>query len=483
MKMSRIVNYIFLSALLLLASCTNLIEIEPTHLLTGNNAFKNLNDAEQHLNGIYASLRGHYAGSYGVIADMSGEDLFETSESLGNFRSLVDWLYVSTDGLIGGSWVQSYRIINDINLLVANIESLAGDEKVKNRLKGQGLAIRAMMHFDLLRSFGQNYDRNSDLLGVPIKVVSETTTPVRNTVREVYDQIYSDISEAKQLLNDVDKEINVTGANRRRIDFLVAEALLARVALYAKDYQTAITSSTSVINSTFDLALRSDYRSIWTTDAVANEVLWNIAFQPGEGRIAANVFFPVNNRLSFRPTPEFISLFDATSDVRYSSFFSTNLVLSTGASRLGEIVPIKFLGRNGADDGVVDYKAFRVAEMYLIRSEARAFSGLDGGDVNALADLNAIRSARISGYANVSLSGASLKEAISIERRKELFLEGHRWFDARRLNTGIFRGGNCLAPATRCFIESSDFRFVWPIPQGEILANPNIRSQQNQGYN
>ncbi len=469
-----------MSMILLISSC-DVIDVKPTHILTGSTAFRNLDDVESHLNGTYASFRsGNYYGStYGVMADMMTNDVAEHVESLGNFRSLVDWTYVANDALILGAWEIPYLVINNANIILANVdkfeEGVAGQ---KARIKGQALAIRALAHFDLLRYFGQSYDRNSTSLGIPIKLESSITTPVRNTVAEVYDRVYLDLAEAKTLLSGtLDEDIN--GLEKRsRIDLAVVNAIHARVALYAKDYPTAITNASAVIdNSGSGLASPTEFEAIWSEDAVANEVIWSVAFLPGQGQPGGDVFFSVNNRLAFKPAQDILNLYDADDDARYDAYFSDNVDLD---GRDGQIVPIKYLGRSGLTDGNVDFKVFRVAEMYLIRAEAYANSSQDGP---ALADLNTLRAARVDEYSDVSLSGSPLKAAIAEERRKELFLEGHRWFDLRRMGQSIQRGGDCAAPATQCELPSSSHRWIWPIPQSEIDANPMIAGQQNAGYN
>jgi len=477
MKMFKpILRYSAALVFFLTASCSNFTDIEPTHSLTDNNAFLSISDIELHLTGIYSAFQsgGHYGRAFGMLPDMMTDNLAESVESLGTYRNVVDWLYVANDGTISGIWATPYSTINDCNILLKNVdrfkETKAGQ---KNRLKGQALAIRALAHFDVLRYFGQDYERNSTLLGVPIKLESNLDKPVRNTVKEVYDQVYADLAQAKTLLNNIDVSIN-TAVKRSRIDAICAEAILARVALYAKDYPTAISSASAVINSQFDLAARSEFASIWTEDAIANEVIWSITYQQGDGYVGGDVFFAVNNRVSFKPSLTLLPSYNTTTDIRYASYFSSSTSL-----RPGELIVSKYLGRNGSTDGVVNFKAFRVGEMYLIRAEAQALSGQEPA---AMADLNALRTARISGYVNETLTGAALLGAISVERRKELFLEGHRWFDLRRAGEGINRGGDCQAPATSCSLSSSSFRWVWPIPQDEILANPFISSQQNVGY-
>jgi starch-binding outer membrane protein, SusD/RagB family len=261
---------LFIAALFFISAC-EVTDLDPTHLLSGNNAFTDMDNVEQHLTGVYSAFRGgaYYGSTYGVQADMMGEDVYETLESLGNFRTVVDWTYVANDGIIAAAWVTPYAVISDANLVLVNLErfeeSTAGQ---RARIRGQALAIRALAHFDLLRFFGQSYDRNSTALGIPIRLDNTIASPTRNTVQEVYDQVYADLAEAKALLSGtLDKAINSATA-RNLIDATVVDAIQARVALYAKDYPTAIASATNVIASSgLGLASRANYGIImqWQT--------------------------------------------------------------------------------------------------------------------------------------------------------------------------------------------------------------------------
>ena len=471
----RVSKYIVTMIGALMLSCSNFTDIEPTHSLTPNNAFKTMDDLELHLNGIYSGFQstGYFALAYGTLPDIMSDNLAENVESLGSYRSLSDWLYVSNDGSISGIWATPYNMLNDCNILLNNVDNFketnAGQ---RNRLKGQALAIRAITHFDLLRYFGQSYDRNSTALGVPVKTVSNLDKPKRNTVKEVYDQIYADLNQAKTLLSgSLDHSVN-TSTDRSRLDAIGTAAVFARVAYYAKDYPTASSNASSVISGGFGLANRTDFPTIWSADAITNEVIWYIKFFPGDGYAAGDVYFAVNNRVSYNPSQSLLSIYDVINDIRYSSYFS-----SSTANRPGQLIVSKYLGPT--NDGLVNWKAFRVGEMYLILAESKARTNQEP---SAMADLNTLRGTRILGYVNQNLTGAALLTAISVERRKELFLEGHRWFDLRMNGQGITRGGDCKAPATNCSLPFNNFRFIWPIPQDEMKANPNIATQQNDGY-
>ncbi len=480
----RVSRYIVTFLAAWIFSCSGFTDIEPTHSLTPNNAFKSIADIELQLNGIYSGFlgTGYFGLAYGTLPDMMSDNLTENVESLGSYRSVVDWQYVANDGTISGIWATPYAIINNCNILLANVDNFKETATgQRNRLKAQALAIRALTHFDLLRYFAQSYDRNSTALGIPIKTAANLDKPARNTVKQVYDQIYGDLSQAKTLVANIDKPIN-SATDKSKIDGVGMDAIFARVAYYAKDYAQAITSSTAVINSGIGLASRADFPAVWKDDAVSNEVIWSVPYLPGEGYVGGDVVFAINNRVSFRPSQNLLNSYSLTSyspnaanDVRYTTYFSSQTSL-----RPGELIVAKYLGRGGAVDGLVNWKALRVAEMYLIRAEARARTSQNTA---ARADLKTLRDQRIAIADTEDLSDpAKLLAAILLERRRELFLEGHRWFDLRMAGAGVSRGADCKAPATACILAATSFRFVWPIPQDEIKANTNIASQQNAGY-
>jgi len=110
--------------------------------------------------------------------------------------------------------------------------------------------------------------------------------------------------------------------------------------------------------------------------------------------------------------------------------------------------------------------------MYLIRAEANARKGLNGAGLN---DLNALRTARNASTGNES--GAALIDAIQVERRKELVVEGHRFFDIKRTTRSISRTQNCTG---FCTLATTTRGWNLPVPQTEILANTNMA--QNPGY-
>lgn len=473
-------------------SCKKDLELENPFGLTPTNALTDLASYQRQLNGVYGSFASanYYNGFYGVTTEILTDNCYETTESLVNFNQVHNWQYDAADRqrvFFGSMWLQGYNTILQANTIINKIDEVKSEnERFYNRILGQALAARAIAHFDMLKAFSDNADRNSTNPGIPVKVDTRLTFPGRNTVKEVYDAIYTDLNNAITLLGNVDAPVN-SGTNRGFIDIWGARAALARVALHAKDYPTAITQSTALINQ-FPLATRSQFPGIWN-DANATEQIWNIqnnAGDPGSPFPSAEVMSFRANRNTFGVLPAFIATFDTTGfaadgvgrDIRFSSyFFLRNTTAANGNRNWGLR---KFAGKGTAADNLVNYKVYRVAEFYLTRAEAYALSAQEG---LANADLSALKTARILNYTHTNLTGAALVAEIAAERRRELCFENHRWFDLKRTtrvvnrpltNTGNPNGG------VQTTLAANSHRWVWPIVESELRANANMT--QNTGY-
>ncbi len=459
------------------SSCKKILDVNPEFNVDGNAAFKTIEDCDFALVGAYRLFQStSYYGStdgrsnaFAVLPDILTDNLRETGESLGNERVFSRWVYAADETQIERTWLAGYRIISQANLVLDNVDQFAtAHQGAVNRIKGQALTIRALVHFDLLRYFVNDYARNSTAPGIPyIKTFDYEIKPSRGTVQETYNAIETDLLAAKTLLQTTDKPVNSgsTGNTRAYLDKSAVDAILARMYLYSGQYTNAIQRATTVINA-FPLASQSDFLDIWT-DASNSEVIWSLTFETGQGGPGYAAYFPQPDASQYAPDADLLNLY-AAGDVRADAYFA---VIN------GRVVLSKYLAKESQlpnPDGVVNFKAFRTGEMYLIRAEAYARSG---NDPLGSADLNTLRSARISGYSPVSLTGTALLNAIASERRKELVGEGHRFFDLKRTTRTVSRVG-C---SSFCTLNSSSRAWTWPIPQPEIDANPSILPQ-NPGY-
>lgn len=466
-------------------SCSKQIDIKPEFQLDGTKPLATLEEADNVLTGAYNGFLGDgyfdangptTGGPFSCFPDLMSDDLIETFESLGNYRALAEWTYVANDPYVNNTWISTYSIISAVNIILRDIDALAGGGQASaNKIKGQALAIRAMVHFDLLRYFAPSFDRNSTEPGVAyVKTFDPNAKPARNTVKECYDNILADLNAAVTALSgDIGSPIN-SASSRSRIDLAGVRAIQARVNVYAGQWQDAINAANAVIAAR-PLSDMSSFPQIWT-DESADEVIWSVSFESlTDGAPYDNVFFARGNRNSYRPAAGLVSLYNTANDIRYSTYMGV-VNSNTGSPRL---IVWKHLGKGTKTDGVVNWKAFRTAEMYLIRAEA--YFKLSN-ETAARNNLDAIRGARIAGFVSGGETGTALWDAITTERRKELAFEGHRFFDFKRWNKSPINrcASNTNSPSTICSLASASRAWAWPVPFNELTANSNMT--QNAGY-
>jgi hypothetical protein len=475
---------VLLAATAIIASCQKKIEKKPGYQLEGSSPLTTIKEAENVLTGAYNGFqstsyyRSGGSGAYSIMPDIMGDDLIESRESLGNYRKLAEWTYESNEPNINATWLNAYNIISTVNIVLRDIDKIAPEDPLAaNRIKGQALAIRAHVHFDLLRGFGESLDYNATAKGVAyVTKYDVKAKPARITVKESYDKILADLAAAEtSFLGGLDHDIN-TEEDRSHIDLLAVKGMQARVLLYAGKWQAAAEAATAVINER-PLSDIGAFPSIWN-DESQEEVLWAVSFANlSDGAVYDNVFFVRGNRSAYKPASQFVTMYNQVNDIRYSTYFATIGSLN-GTVKTPRLVVAKHIGKGTAKDGVVNWKAYRTGEMYLVRAEANY---QQGKEAEALDDLNNLRAHRINGFVPGTETGQVLWTAITAERRKELAFEGHRFFDLKRWNkTAISRcASNTDTPSNICALASNNRAWAWPIPFNETLVNPGIGQNSN----
>lgn len=468
---------VFLVAGLLAAtSCKKNIDLVPTDSITSVNAFATSSDIEAGLVGVYTELAvGTGAGNGGAGYDneiyasaiMSDEVRNGLDNNSRNYGAEQRWQFdASNPGAndVVTVWIVYYNAIDRLNRVLDAMSSIPAPQATKDRQTGELLALRGFLHFELLRNYAQTYDAAS--AGVPIMLKSAVFgQPARNSFAEVIAQVKKDLTQAKTL-------IPTTNTDPTRFTRTAVSAVQARVALYEKNYADAITYSTEVINA-LPLATKAQFPGVWT-DANTSEVAFEIK-RSSTTLFTGLLFRDSNNDVFFSPSFKTIDLFDKTNDVRYNSFIKQDLTI---AATKEQWLVVKYAGNGSVKTN--NTKVFRTGEMYLIRAEAYE---QNNDLVNGAADLNNLRAARITGYVpQVFATKADLDAAIMTERMKELFAEGHRFFDLRRKGAAVNRDARDIANNSTLpqNLNPTDRNYALPVPQAEVFANPNLVN--NKGY-
>lgn len=465
MKLRNNLVILLCGALLASAGCKRALDQQPNATFSDANAFRTLSEIQLGVNGAFGRYSA-YANHMYVSALLSDEAKLGASNS--GQGALTYRFQYGADGTTGGdvtgAYYGWYSLIDQVNRVLAQIDKVAinpGEEPRREVLRGQLLGLRALGHFHLLEMYADRYDPAKT--GVPLMLTScATCQPARNTMGQVMAQIDLDLSTAKSLMpaataanftDTVLNALNITGYQ-------------ARIALYKRDYQSAINFATTVINSNIrPLATGTNFRNIWNDKFKNQEVLFRRLYTTST---IGGLWTTTGGDIYIAPSDKLVASYDAA-DIRLQAYIGT----SGGNNYVNKFYTSDLGGR------INDIKAMRIAEMYLIRAEAYAKLGTPDL-VNGAADLNTLRAARISGYTPVTYAtAADLIAAVLDERFKELAFEGFRWFDLKRNNLPVQRLASDANAAWQS-LPANSFRWILPIPRDEIIANPN--TTQNPGY-
>lgn len=473
MKKNKLVILAFMAASL--GACQKVIDVKETDFIGGDIALKTVANNESGIIGAYSAMNVEM----GILLNATFADEVKPGEFY-NAGTTHEWQYGSQDVGLRDNFTAFnlyYRIIDRVNrVLVAlpnAVPANATEAALKDRLRGEALFLRAFCHFELYKYYS-NSAVGTDLAMAYMETPSLASLP-RIQVAPYFAKLKADMVAAKPLLPTALTDIY--RATRPSVS-----ALQARVALYLKEYTDAVTFSTEYINA-IPLASRANFPGIWT-DANNSELAFKLSRTPSLGGRIGSLFQGTSansgaiSQTAWVPSSKLWNAYDQTNDIRFSSYFRTEPLLAA-AGRPSQLVA-KYRGTTYGTPGehVADAKVFRTGEMYLIRAEANAeLNNL----VGATNDLNTLRAARINGYTNVTLAtkDAAITEIMQ-ERFLELPYEGHRFFDLKRRNLPVSRLLADAPNANAQTLPAGNFRFLLPIPNPEINANPLI--QQNPGY-
>lgn len=445
-------------ALMGLIGCTDFVEVgPPKNTLVSKTVFEDPATVESALANLYLSMRegGVVSGNFGLTTRMGiyADELdyfgfdpelleFHQNRVLPHNADILTW------------WSQAYQVIYGANAIIEGLEdstSLANTDR--DRYMGQALFVRAYIHSVLVSLFGDvpyitttDYIQNNKVSRVPQE--------------EVYDAIISDLLDAIDLLETTEVE------NEERVvpDHYVAQALLARMYLYTDQWELAESAATVLIDG-FDL--EDDLNRVFLKEST--ETIWQL--KPGNSPVntyeAGQMIINAVPGQTYSLSEGLLSAFE-NGDARKVAWTDS---ISDAENTVTFFFAHKYKAWITETQSLEYSIRFRLAEQYLIRSEARAQSG---NVVGAQQDLNTVRNR--AGLSKTMAVGANaILEAIVRERRVEFFTEqGQRFFDLKRLELADALLGD-LKPNW----DLSDV--LLPIPETELESNPNLLPQ-NEGY-
>ena len=440
-----------ISALLLLSGCRQFLDLQPQQQVDQAQAIVNGSTAETVLNGLYNRLGNdsYYGSNFPALAYLSGGDVQWTGSQSAP-QEITSRKLTSANGYVGSAWAGIYTTILQANYLIDAVPTLTDPQLTadrKGQIQGEALTIRALAYFDLARGWG-----GVQLILKPTHQPSDNTGIVRSSRADTYAQVLTDLTVAEPLL--------AATTNRNRVTRKTVWALRARLHLYRQEWADAETYATKLIDDAANYKLVKPYSAFFANSAVGTtESVFELAYSNSFKNGHSNWWLPpaLSGRREWSPGAGLVALLN---DPNVGG--NRNALIAQTAPP-GNLWYGKLYYRTplGTDPAYL----IRIAELYLVRAEARAQLGKA---VLALADLNAIRD-----RAGVPLATAATKDdllvAIEKERQVEFPFEADRWFN-------LVRTGRV---ATVLGITDAS-KYVLPIPASELLVDKSLT--QNDGY-
>lgn len=481
----------------LLVSCeSDYLETDPTTSSSTDLATSTVENMNIAINGMHRNMFVRQNGSQGqngatgilIYMDILGEDVVFPTTGNGWYVSTLRWQdnANASSGNLYYPYGFFYSIIKNSNILIEAMPKVkvdASNQDMSDRVMGEALAFRAFSYFNLVQIYGKRYVAGSvnSQLGVPLRLDNGFNPIPRNTVEEVYTQVNADLEKAYGLLKGKAR------SSKSHFDESVVRGIMARVALVQGKYDLAATYANEA-KAKFALMSNATYAQGFNNYSNA-EWMWGYKIQEDQSDYFGNFMAYMSrnyNSTQIRQAPKVMNskLFEAfpASDVR------TQVVDATGAHASLKLASTyykfpftsqKFLSVNkdyatDNNTSLGDVPFMRSAEMYLIEAEALARQGKDAQarTVFALLEKN-----RNPSYVTTTASGDALLQEILLSRRIELWGEGFRFLDLKRMNLPLDRNGanhDATVVANLFSVPAGDKRWTWLIPQAEINSSQDV---------
>lgn len=479
--MKKIIYTMIIACTTLFASCDSWLEVKPYDQIAEGELQKSEEGYQKMLNGIYIDLNSDalYGQTLSVemIEVMGGAYTIGTDNSVwGNYKDLSSYQY-NTEywrNRLDQTWNKAYALILNCNKI---LETIDGNKNLFTDgsyyiIKGEALALRAMLHFDMLRLFGPVYSKDSDKKAIPYYTKQTNSPEPILTAQEVMEKITADYEDAlNYLANDPvktegtmmssteDGSSNFLRYRALRLNYYAVEALMARAYLYMGNKAEAFKYATDVIKTADqNIFPFVDKNLVIGSPAdpdriFSSEVLFALT-NTSRGTIHKNFFDP--SRL-----PNYVFRMDDSmmSNLVYGGAATTGgyqddyryraCWMATGSNRY--FYKYSDMVANGSIQNTM-IPMVRLGEMFLIAAESQS------GDLKAgVQYVNALRRNR--GVASLTTLTPDL---LKYEYIRELYGEGQLFYLYKRLNSDIITSATSSKNP-----KASDLIFVVPLPDTE----------------
>ncbi|WPO89308.1 RagB/SusD family nutrient uptake outer membrane protein [Chryseobacterium sp. HR92] len=438
----------------LLFSCEKMLEVEtPSNQIGKDKVFADVQTANAALAGLYAGLRdnsplsGESLGAFlGVYTDdLDSYALTDTNGVLALYHNQQ----TDTNSTVYSVWSTAYQHIYAANAIIEGVRASALPGNEKNRIEGEALLVRSILLFYLQQLFGAvSYPVSTDY------TVNQSLSRVESA--EVLSRLEVDLLHCGELLPDQYRDAERVYPNRKG-----AELMLAKVYMLEHKWAQAETVLKTILGSPL-YSFQNDLSKVFQKDS--KHIIWQLKpANPGDPvKEAMLYYFSGAAPTGYALSESLISSFEA-GDLRKQQWM---VPVSVGGNTWYRAAKYKNININDTEDSIM----FRLEEVYLLLAEALAQQNKVG---EALQYINPVRQ-RAGLNSLASVSKEVLLSEILLENRREFFTEmGHRFLDLKR--------NNKLGDLQAVKSNWKPFHSLWPVPQKDLLLNPNLKPQNN-GY-
>jgi hypothetical protein len=439
------------------------------------------------LNGTYYRLfyygfAGNYATSLGDIAS----DITYWNQKTQHFNSFYQFTYTDTDSYLLYIWNYGYKVVDNSSRVIHAAKALyekANDaEKAELSLAmAEAYSLRGYATLVMTNVFGHQVKVNGqDFSSEPGVVVIDTPVEAadkvsRSTVGECYDAVISDLKAAIAAYDEA-------GGDQGSLFYFGKAStlgLLARTCLYLEKYDDAISYAQQAIDESgiTELTYTADgYKALYNAGASNTESMFALDINESQNW-SANSCGTLWSSYSYSPSPYLQSLY-GPNDVRRS--------IMAFDSQSTTITPIYASGKFSAyyygNSAYGTNYLVNAPEMYLIMAEANVRKSTPNvADAQKALLVVAMRDLDITSVANLPSTATDLMSFIKDERARELFQEGHRFWDLRRWDEKANLSA-CEAPSIKYLINGYQVsNIVFPIPADEVNTGSGVTQTPNWG--
>lgn len=470
--MRTIAHVLILFVALMACGCKkSFLELAPISNANAANFYKTTADFDLAVAAAYNSLYTIYApeGSVSYTSEQMSDNaiVYNISGIEADKWAFKDYALKPANTMVYQFWQDYYKALYNINIVLDKIETATLDAAYKDGVKAEMMYLRSLYYFNIVRIWG-----DAPLVLTPING-EESYKVLRSPQADIFAQIIKDVQFAIDKLPLASK-ITVKGKASKG----AAQTLIAEVYLTKGDKATAAAVLKEVYNSN-EYALIPTYAAVWgplvknTKESIFEiQTLGGTSANPYSKYYQG--FFPNTNIFSFfgggmnQVTDDLWNEYE-TNDTRQGISISAGY--QNGSTFVSQKYPKKWVDATAVILGGTaiannNFMIYRYADLLLMLSEAT-------GDPTYLNLVRARAGVPLYGTASYPTKYSTLDLAIEHERRVELALEFHRWFDLKRT-------GRAVAVLSAKGKAITQTKLLLPVP--EIVRTQNAAVTQNTGY-